>query len=127
VVPQAPLSPRDFDRIRASGLQLRLQMSWPELEPSPGVFDFGELDAELEQAADRGIQVLPVLYGSPAWIAADPARPPLSRSASSAWRRFLAEAPPGARLDGSLQAAERPDSRESRPRLRIGRVVPIHQ
>jgi polysaccharide biosynthesis protein PslG len=69
---------------------VRMPFYWYELEPRPGQFEFARLDEVLGQAADRGIGVLPFVYGSPAWVSADQARPPLwSRSEESAWRTFL--------------------------------------
>jgi hypothetical protein len=69
---------------------VRMPFYWYELEPQPGQFEFTRLDEVLGQAADRGIQILPFVYGSPAWLSADQAQPPLqTRGAESAWRTFL--------------------------------------
>lgn len=91
VVPQGPLSPGDFDRIGGLGLGLRLGVSWRAVEEEPGAYDFSALDAEVGAAADRGITVLPVVYGTPAWLRPDPFRPPLGRAGLAAWRGFLRE------------------------------------
>ena len=62
----------------------------------------GAIDAIVAEAAGRGIEVLPVLYGTPAWIAERLDRrrcapgcdvyPPRSDAALRAWRRFVADA-----------------------------------
>ena len=89
VVPQGPLSESDLDRIGTAGLGLRLVVDWPQVEPRPGFYDFSALDARIGAAADRRIAVLPVVYGSPGWLKAAPAMPPLGRYGLAAWRRLL--------------------------------------
>ena len=68
VVPQAPLSAADLDRIGDAGLSLRLPVTWYGVEPEPGVFDFTELDRVIGAAAERGIPVMPQLGGTPSWV-----------------------------------------------------------
>jgi len=47
------------------------------------------IDAIVCAAAQRGIRVLPFVYGTPPWLSSVPARPPLGLAASAAWSRFL--------------------------------------
>lgn len=89
VVPQGPLSERDLDRIGTSGLGLRLVVSWPAVEPRPGDYEFSDLDAQIGAAAERGIAVLPVVYGSPRWLRASREMPPLGARGLAAWRGLL--------------------------------------
>lgn len=89
VVPQGPLRASDLGRIGADGLGLRFGLSWGEVETAPGRFDFSALDTQIGAAADHGIVVLPVVYGSPRWLTADPFRPPLGQRGLAAWRGFL--------------------------------------
>lgn len=90
IVPQGPLSSRDLDRMEGVVGKLRIPMYWFEMEPAPGVHDFGRYDALLGAAAERGIQVMPFVYGTPAWINPNPARPPLATAhARRAWASFL--------------------------------------
>jgi hypothetical protein len=90
VVPQAPLSARDLDRMEGVVGTLRIPMYWSEIEPASGKRDFGRYDALIGAAADRGIRVMPFVYGTPPWINPDPARPPLgSAPARRAWSSFL--------------------------------------
>lgn len=68
---------------------LRIPIYWSESEPTPGEYDFAAVDAQIGAAAAHGIRVQPFVYGTPAWLAAEQARPPLSPRASAAWTAFL--------------------------------------
>jgi hypothetical protein len=90
VVPQTALSSTDFDRMRGAVGTVRVPAYWFELEPRRGEYDFDSLDDLVGEAADRGIRVLPFVYGSPAWATSDQARPPLrTAKARSAWVGLL--------------------------------------
>jgi hypothetical protein len=89
VFPQAPLTANDFARMRGVVGTLRLPIFWFECEPTPGVYDFATLDAEIAAAAAGGIRVQPVVFGTPPWLSPEQARPPLSPHASTAWSSFL--------------------------------------
>ncbi|HEU5105042.1 MAG TPA: hypothetical protein VFU11_04315 [Solirubrobacterales bacterium] len=91
IAPQTSLGPADFTRLEGVAGTLRLPFNWPEIERRPGVYEFSALDDEIRAAAAHGIVVLPVVYGTPTWLSADPARPPLaSPRARRAWMAFLA-------------------------------------
>lgn len=64
--------------VEAGGTWLRMPMSWLVAEPSQGVFDWTRLDRVVEAARSRGLKVLGVLGGTPAWASASgsPAAPP---------------------------------------------------
>jgi hypothetical protein len=89
VVPQAPLSAGDLDRMKGVVGTVRVPIYWSECEPEPGVYDFSTVDALVGAAAERGVRVLPFVYGTPPWLSPSMAQPPLSTSARSAWARFL--------------------------------------
>jgi len=89
VVPQGPLSSSDLDRIGEVGLGLRVNVAWTSIEVRPGVYDFSALDAQIGAAADRGIEVLPMVYGTPAWLRPSAVHPPLGRHGLAAWHDFL--------------------------------------
>jgi polysaccharide biosynthesis protein PslG len=89
VVPQGPLAAADFDRMRGVVGTLRIPVHWPQVEPRRGEIDFSGLDQTVSEAAAAGVRVLPFVYGTPGWLAGDPARPPLSQTARSAWTRLL--------------------------------------
>lgn len=89
VVPQGPLTGADFDSMRGVVGTLRIPIYWYRVEPRPRQYEFSELDATIGGAADRGVGVMPFVYGSPVWATGNQARPPLSRSARAAWLRLL--------------------------------------
>ena len=90
VAPQAPPSTEDFARMRGVVGTVRVPVGWFGVEPKAGAYDFSGLDETVGRAADAGIRVLPFVYGSPAWLTGDPARPPLATArARRAWSRLL--------------------------------------
>jgi hypothetical protein len=89
VVPQGPLASADFERMHGVVGTLRIPVYWPQVEPQPGELDFAALDAIVSAAAKSSVRVLPFVYGTPAWLSANAARPPLSAAAQSAWTGFL--------------------------------------
>ena len=89
VVPQAAPSAVDLGRMEGSVETLRFPIYWSKCEPSPGEYDFSGPDAEIAAAAEHGIRVLPFVYGTPAWLAGNEARPPLDGQGLGAWKGFL--------------------------------------
>lgn len=89
VVPQTPLGAKDLALMKGVVGTLRIPVFWSECEPARGEYDFAALDARIGAAADHGIRVQPFVYGTPAWLSSDQARPPLSPRASAAWTAFL--------------------------------------
>jgi hypothetical protein len=90
VVPQSSPSAADFDRMQGVVGTLRIPVEWFRIESRPHIYDFEGLDQVIGEAADARIRVLPFVYGSPTWLAGDPARPPLaSATARRAWAAIL--------------------------------------
>ena len=90
VVPQAPLSDQDLDRMQGVVGTVRMPLYWFASEPRPGSYDFEGFDAAVGAAAEHGIRVMPFVYGTPEWLSRDHARPPLaSGKARRAWSSFL--------------------------------------
>jgi hypothetical protein len=90
VVPQAPPSSADFDRMRGVVGTLRVPVEWFRVEGRPRSYDFNGLDQVIGGAAEAGVRVLPFVYGSPRWLTGDPARPPLRTAAARrAWTAML--------------------------------------
>jgi Beta-galactosidase len=89
VVPQATPTANDLTRLEGVVGTLRIPIYWSESEPAPGEFDFSALDALVGAAAEHGIRVQPFVFGTPAWLASEQARPPLDPRASAAWAEFL--------------------------------------
>lgn len=70
-----PWSEASFAALKADGLNnAEINMSWNDIEPSPGTFDFTEFDQELANAAAAGVKLVPIFWesgwsGSPAtWV-----------------------------------------------------------
>ncbi len=89
VVPQAAPTAADLERMEGSVETLRFPIYWSKCEPRQGEFDFSGPDREIAAAAERGIRVMPFVYGTPAWLASNEARPPLNGRALIAWKGFL--------------------------------------
>lgn len=89
VVPQAALTAADLERMEGTVETLRIPIFWSSCEPRRGQYDFSGPDAEIAAAAAHGIRVMPVVYGTPAWLSGDQARPPLAPGALAAWKGFL--------------------------------------
>jgi hypothetical protein len=87
----APLDQRDLQRIADTGVRTdRFLLSWAAVQPTQGTFNWSSIDRVVGGSASRGIRARPMLWGSPTWIADNPARPPIdSKGARSAWRSFL--------------------------------------
>lgn len=90
IVPQGALGPKDYERMHGVVGTIRIPIFWFQVEPSPGEYRFADLDQTIAGAADAGIRILPFVYGTPPWVNADSARPPLATStAERAWTGFL--------------------------------------
>lgn len=90
IVPQGPLEPKDYERMHGVVGTLRIPVVWFQVEPSLGEYRFESLDQTIATAADAGIRVLPFVYGTPPWLGADPAQPPLADPAAKrVWTAFL--------------------------------------
>jgi hypothetical protein len=88
IVPQAMPSEGDFARMQGTVETLRMPIFWSECEPAPGEYDFAAVDREIGAAAERGIGVLPFVYGRPAWLGRQEL-PPLAGEALARWKGFL--------------------------------------
>jgi hypothetical protein len=88
IVPQATPSKADLARMQGSVETLRMPIFWFECEPKRGEYDFDAVDDEIGEAAERGIEVLPFIYGRPAWLGRQE-RPPLAGEALARWKGFL--------------------------------------
>ncbi len=104
VVPQGLVGEEDVDRMAQGHVgTIRLVIPWGSLDPSPARSDgnFSTIDPVLLLAAERGIRILPTIYGTPDWIAegldgnscspACAAFAPSSDEAVAAWGRFVGE------------------------------------
>ena len=103
--PQAPLHRHDLRLMRRTGVgSLRFLIYWSQSEPAPGVFDWAATDGFLTSTSRYGFERLPVIWGSPAWLARRPGdnrcqftpdrcsalqMPVHSRAQRRAWSTFL--------------------------------------
>ncbi len=74
VSPQTGLSPTDLDRMGQGKVgTLRIPLLWSNVDPAApsGGYNFSGTDPIVFNAARNGIEVLPFLYGTPAWAAND--------------------------------------------------------
>jgi hypothetical protein len=56
------------DRVLETGAHwLREDLNWEEVEPADDEWNWTNPDELYERAAERGMRILPVLYGSPCW------------------------------------------------------------
>lgn len=76
---------------------MRLLLHWGSVEPVPGTYNWGNIDAMVRETTNRGIQPLFFFYGTPAWAAAEDKRrcgecsvyPPKSRATRGAFADFI--------------------------------------
>jgi hypothetical protein len=89
VAPLDGLTARDYDRMEGVVGTVRIPVYWSNAEPRRGQLQMGDLDQAVGAAADAGIEVLPFVYGSPSWVAAEPALAPRTAVDRRAWASFL--------------------------------------
>lgn len=66
----------ELNTIAGTGARwLREDLEWDAVQPERGAWRWGEFDAIVEQAALRGIHVLPILDSSPCWAVPSTAHP----------------------------------------------------
>jgi len=72
----------------------RFPLDWSQIQPNEGAPpDWSAVDAQVENAARSGIEILPVAYGSPGYAASERREPPLgSPEAKQGWKEFIAAA-----------------------------------
>jgi hypothetical protein len=77
--------------LKKSGAKtVRWTMNWSNIEPSSGSFHWSAADAVVGDLAAQGIRVLPVMLGSPGWVASSAITPPIgTQKQQDAWQGFL--------------------------------------
>jgi hypothetical protein len=77
VVPQDGAVPSEADLLLMpeGGISsMRLLLHWGSVEPVPGTYNWGGIDAMVRETTKRGIQPLFFFYGTPDWAAAEDKR-----------------------------------------------------
>jgi hypothetical protein len=92
--PQGPTNASDFKLMEESGVtSVRLPLQWSMVEPiSPYLTapDWSGFDPSVALAAENGIRIFPIVFGTPAWLGGDPRAEPAGSSwALGAWASFL--------------------------------------
>ena len=102
VGPQAGIGPSDIKRMAVGGIgRLRLNFAWAGVDSDApaGDFDWKAFDAVVGEAARQRITILPVLFGTPSWVALADGHDcypgcqvflPQSGPALDAWRAYVA-------------------------------------
>jgi hypothetical protein len=85
------VSKTDVGRMARGGVgEVHWTLYWPAIEPSPGMFDWGQSDALIGKLASKRIRLMPAVYGSPGYAAGTPQTPPLdSTTARMEWSQFI--------------------------------------
>jgi Glycosyl hydrolase catalytic core len=84
----------EFDDMGAARVgTYRFSLDWSQIQPSQAAaLDWSAVDAQVENAARNGVEILPVVYGSPGFAASERREPPLgSPEAKQGWKDFLTE------------------------------------
>jgi hypothetical protein len=113
VSPQSAANSADFELMRKAGVSsVRLPLYWTVVQPQPpsvSAADWSGFDREVKLAAEADIRIMPFVWGSPEWVAAQVGDLPV-RSAWQrwGWSRLLREAAGRYGPDGSFWE-ENPD------------------
>ena len=79
-------------RLRSIGVQFsREDFAWETLEPQSGQPDWSASDALMKASALQGLQIIPVIWGSPKWIASTWNTGPSSPADVAAYANFVRE------------------------------------
>jgi hypothetical protein len=97
ISPQNPSNAKDFRLMHEAGIRsVRLPLYWSGVQSQPPLVakpDWSGFDKEVELAAEEGIRVMPFVWGSPDWVAAERIVVPVGSSFQRwAWISFLREA-----------------------------------
>jgi len=90
VDPGVATDAQDFQHMPNAGVEtVRTGLSWSSVQPEQGPLNWRVADVRVAQLAGNGMEFLPVLASTPAWIATPPATPPIGSQAIEAWTQFL--------------------------------------
>lgn len=93
VAPQTTITEADTAKMAEGGIAaVRLNVDWSYAQPNKYpwyVWDY--FDSQVTAAVSQGLEVLPFVYGTPAWVSGRPTDLPVGNSKDlKSWRTFLA-------------------------------------
>jgi hypothetical protein len=85
------ISSGDVFYLKKSGAKtVRWMMKWQRIEPKSGTWRWSEPDKLVGALATQGIRVVPVMWGSPSWVASSAITPPIgTQKQRDAWSAYL--------------------------------------
>ena len=94
LVPNTDLGADDYQLIRQAGVGAsRVSVFWQVIEQRNDEFDWTATDQQIGELAASNIRALPDLFGTPAWLASNPATPPVGSDRQQAeWSEFIGRA-----------------------------------
>jgi hypothetical protein len=122
IVPQTPLGKRDMQRMRAGGVEtIRMPVSWGATQPGPNdEYDWSGFDKTVALAAENHLEVLPILFSTPAWLAHDERVLPVANARQRrAWGEFVQAAVERYGRFGEFWLEHAPGSKHPLPKLPI--------
>jgi Beta-galactosidase len=90
--PQTTPTPADAHYMKAGGIEsVRIPITWADVQPTrKGGYQWAGLDEMIGTLANGGLRVLPVIQGTPAWLAHDSRTLPVDNARQrTAWKEFL--------------------------------------
>ncbi|MCB0828775.1 MAG: hypothetical protein KDB62_08215 [Solirubrobacterales bacterium] len=114
ILAQQPMSEDDFDTMAWGRLgSYRATIKWESVDRNgDGDMDWGAVDSLVRETAERGIELLPVFYDTPSWLAGNRRRLPIFNGyARYHWKTLLREAVDRYGTDGTFwrEHAELPE------------------
>lgn len=122
IAPQTGLTSKDTARMQAGGVEtVRIPVAWSDVERSPrNGYDWRGLDGVVALAAAERLEVLPILYSTPHWLAGNwrtlPVDGPRQRRA---WSEFVTAAVERYGRQGEFWREHAPGSRDPLPKVPI--------
>jgi hypothetical protein len=111
LVPTGDLQADDYQLIQQAKVgAAKMPIVWDSIESREDQLDWALMDERIGGAAKRGIVVLPVLFGTPSWLANDPEIPPVgSDRQKDEWAEFVGQAVERYGQGGTYWTDEYPD------------------
>jgi hypothetical protein len=75
---------------KSGATTVRWTMNWSNIQPKSGSWNWSRADKVVGGLAAQGIRVVPVMWGSPRWVASSAITPPIATQAQrDAWSAYL--------------------------------------